>query len=89
MEDLLRYLVEQLVDKPKAIQISEQSDQSGTKLLVLGVALEDMGRVIGKQGKIINALRLLLKAKAIKTKQRVRLELAETETFLPDQGRGE
>lgn len=78
MKELLEYLVKQLVEEPEKINIQENRDETGTIQLTLTVADKDMGRVIGKQGKIINALRLLLKAKAIKLKQRVRLELAES-----------
>lgn len=78
MKDLLNYIVKQLVENPEAVSIKESQDETGNLLLSLQVAPEDMGKVIGKQGKIINSLRLLLKAKAIKTKQRVRLELVET-----------
>ena len=77
MKDLLKFLVKQLVDNPKAIEIKEETDQSGLITLKLHVDAKDMGRVIGKQGSIINALRLLLKVKAIKDKKRVRLELIE------------
>ena len=77
MKSLLQYLVTQLVDKPEAIQITEEVDPHGTIKLSLKVDELDMGKIIGKKGKIIHALRLLLRVKAIKTQQRVFLEIIE------------
>ncbi|OGD62573.1 hypothetical protein A2160_06030 [Candidatus Beckwithbacteria bacterium RBG_13_42_9] len=77
MKDLLDYLVKALVDKPEEVKIGEVNNSPGNTVLTLHVAQADMGKIIGKQGKIIRALRLLLKVKGIKTGQYARLELAE------------
>ena len=77
MKSLIEFIAKSIVDDPTEVWVTEENRGRDVQL-ELTVAEEDMGRVIGKQGKIINALRLLLKAKAIKLKQRVRLELAES-----------
>jgi hypothetical protein len=79
MKDLLTFVVTQIVDQPEAVSVDETTDPEGTLVLTLHVADDDMGKVIGRSGKIIRALRLLLKVKAIRTNQHVRLELAEPE----------
>jgi predicted RNA-binding protein YlqC (UPF0109 family) len=80
MKELLSYLVTQLVDNPEAVQVEELNNPQEGTTLILHVDQSDMGKVIGRGGKIIRALRLLLKVKAIKTHQRVRLEIAEPQT---------
>jgi len=80
LKDLLTYIITQIVDHPEAVQIDEQTDPQGSTILTLQVAEEDMGKVIGRGGKIIRALRFILKVKAIKTNQHVRLELTEPES---------
>lgn len=77
MKNLLNFVVTQIVDEPKAVKIAEEKDENGIIKLTLEVAEEDMGKVIGKKGKIIFALRQLLRIKALKTNQRVFLELKE------------
>jgi len=77
MKTLLEFIVKQLVDSPDIVEITENKESTGYVTLTLHVASADMGKIIGKQGKIIRALRLLLKAKAIKSGQRFRLEIAE------------
>lgn len=84
MKALLSFLVQQIVDSPEAVKIEETTDEQGTVILTLYVAEADMGKVIGKQGKIIHAIRLLLKIKAIKAHQHVRLEIAEPTSKAPN-----
>ena len=78
MKKLLSFIVTQLVDHPEEVEIFEETDQNGIIKLTLKVADSEMGKIIGKQGRIIRALRSLLKVKAIKTNQQVFLELAES-----------
>jgi len=61
MRDLLYYLVSSLVDHPERITIRESTGQKNTAYIVL-VDQEDMGKVIGKGGRIANALRILMRA---------------------------
>ncbi len=76
MKKLLKYLVTALVDHPQSIKIEEK--ETGEQLLIeLSVHPEDMGKVIGRGGKIINAIRRLIHILAIKRKKRVDIELAE------------
>lgn len=75
MKDLVEYIVKSLVDDPLQVQVSEV--QTGhTVLLELRVAPEDMGRVIGKGGRVINSIRALLRLAAARDGRRVELELA-------------
>lgn len=80
MKALLTFLVKEIVDNPEAVTVEDTKDEQGMQVLTLHVADSDMGKVIGKQGKIIRALRLMLKVKAIKTQQHVRLEIAEPQS---------
>ena len=83
MIDLVKYLVTQIVDHPEDIQIKESVDETNSRLIILTVNPEDMGKVIGKGGKIISAIREIVKVKAIKIQQRVRLVLKDPEEFDP------
>lgn len=77
MLDLVKYLVSNIVDKPEAIKVIEEVDETNTHLISITVDEEDMGKVIGKGGKIINAIRELTKVKAIKQGARVRVVLVD------------
>ena len=59
-EQLVRYIAESLVEKPEAVQVRRKEMRDAVKVM-LKVAPEDMGRVIGKQGRIANAVRTLLR----------------------------
>ena len=74
MKDLLVYLAQSLVDQPEAVQVTETEEESST-MLELRVAEEDMGKVIGKQGKIAKSIRTLTKAAAAKQGVRVSVEI--------------
>ena len=74
MKDLIEYLARQLVDNPDAVQVEEEGD--GDRYFYhLYVADEDMGKVIGKEGRIANALRTLLKVAAARNDTRASLEI--------------
>jgi predicted RNA-binding protein YlqC (UPF0109 family) len=75
LAELLEYLARQLVDHPEAVQV-EEFDDDGTIVLKLDVADDDVGKVIGRQGKIARALRAVLRASAGADGQRVVLEIA-------------
>ena len=76
MEELIRYIAAALVDHPDQIQIKE-TEQDETIIIELTVAKEDLGKVIGKQGRTARAMRSLLSAAAGKVNKRSRLEIME------------
>ncbi len=76
MKDLLDYIVKNLVTKPDAVQIDEQSE-AGNVNLTLTVDPADMGLIIGKNGQTIRAIRKLLTVRAIAENVRVNLQLVE------------
>lgn len=77
MIDLVKYLVTNIVDKPDSVNITDTVDESNTHLINITVDPDDMGKVIGKGGKIINAIRELTRVKAIKLGERVRVVLED------------
>jgi len=74
MKDFLKFLITNIVDQEKAVTIEESEEENGTVYLI-DVAEEDRGRIIGKEGKIIYALRSLLNIKAQKENKQVFLRL--------------
>jgi predicted RNA-binding protein YlqC (UPF0109 family) len=74
MQELLRGIARALVDEPDAVLV-EQIDGDETITLKLRVAPGDVGKVIGKQGRIARAIRTVIKAMATKERQRVNLEI--------------
>ncbi len=76
MEELVLYLARSLVDKPEQVEL-RASDSEGGKLYELKVAQEDVGKVIGRDGRTVNAMRTLLSALAQKKGLRARLEVLD------------
>ena len=76
MKDLIKKIVQALVDQPDQVSVSEIEGES-TTVLELKVAKSDMGKVIGKQGRNAQALRTILNAAAGKTRRRYVLEILE------------
>ena len=74
MKAFLEYIARGLVDKPDAVWVEVEEDPDET-VLTLGVDQEDMGRVIGRDGRIANAIRSLLKVMATKDGRHVELEI--------------
>lgn len=74
MENLIEYLVKALVDEPDQVSITEVSQEEATTYEVR-VAPGDLGKVIGKQGRIANALRTVVKSVAMKDKRKVYVEI--------------
>ena len=74
MKELVELLVKALVDDPSAVEVTEVEERRGV-LYEVRVAPDEMGRVIGRQGKIINALRTVVKAASTKDDLRVSVEL--------------
>jgi len=74
MKELVEYIAKSIVDAPDDVQVEEETNEDGLTLK-LQVADEDKGRVIGKQGRIAEAIRTLLRVKAAKAGTKVRLEI--------------
>ena len=74
MKEFLEYVARSLVDKPDAVwvEVDEEDDET---VLTLGVDQEDMGRVIGRDGRIANAIRSLLRVMAARAGRHVELEI--------------
>lgn len=77
MKELTEYLIKSLVDKPEAVKVVEVVSERSI-ILEVNVAEDDIGRVIGKQGKTISAIRVVLNTVAAKLKKRVVLELIDS-----------
>ena len=76
MAELLAYLARELVDDPEAVRVQE-AERDGTLVLVLHVAADDVGKVIGRQGRIARSLRTLVRASAVRDGRRVLVEIAD------------
>ena len=76
MAELLAYLARELVDDPDAVRV-EMEERDGALVLILHVAQEDLGKVIGRGGRIVRALRTIMRATAVREGQRVLVEIAE------------
>ncbi|MFH1154931.1 MAG: KH domain-containing protein [Pseudomonadota bacterium] len=76
MKDLVLYIAKALVDNPDAVEVHEV-EGSQTSVLELKVAKEDLGKVIGKQGRSARAMRTILSAASAKLKKRTVLEIVE------------
>ncbi|HZP72434.1 MAG TPA: KH domain-containing protein [Gaiellaceae bacterium] len=78
MNELLAYLARELVDEPDAVRVDEE-EREDALVLVLHVAPDDVGKVIGRQGRIARALRTLVRASAVRGGRRVLVEIADPE----------
>ena len=77
MTELVRAIARSLVDNPDAVEVTESAGKQQTTVIRLKVAPEDMGKVIGKQGRIAKALRTVVKAAATKAGQKVVVEIVQ------------
>lgn len=77
MKDTLFYLVSAIVDNPKDVKVDEEELNDITELIVT-VNKADMGKIIGKEGKVIRAIRNVMKIPAMKQNKRINISLAET-----------
>jgi predicted RNA-binding protein YlqC (UPF0109 family) len=76
VKDLLEFLARSLVDHPDQVRVEERESADGV-LLRLTVAKEDVGKVIGKQGRIARALRTVVKASAVKEGKQATIEIVD------------
>jgi predicted RNA-binding protein YlqC (UPF0109 family) len=74
--EIVEYLARRLVDEPDAVRV-DQIDRDDTTVLQLWVAPDDVGKVIGRQGRIARALRTVVRATAARDERRVMLEIME------------
>jgi len=74
--ELLAYLARELVDDPEAVRV-ETEDGDDVVVLVLHVAPDDVGKVIGRGGRIARALRTVVRASSVRDGRRVHVEIAE------------
>ena len=75
MKELLYYIVKALVENPDEISITEKTREDGELVLELTVAQSDMGKVIGRQGRIVKAIRSIMKSAAAHENIRVSVEI--------------
>ncbi len=76
MENLLLFLARSLVDEPEKVEVEGKETDSRVDL-TLRVAQGDMGRVIGRGGRIVRAIRIVMKAASVKENRRVNVEIAD------------
>jgi len=74
MKELVEYIVRSLVDSPDEVKITETSGES-VLILEIFVAQDDIGKVIGREGRIANAIRTIVKASAAKSNKKVTVEI--------------
>ncbi|HYM64974.1 MAG TPA: KH domain-containing protein [Candidatus Sulfotelmatobacter sp.] len=76
MKDTLLYIISKIVEKPDDVKIAEE-DNEGVLNFVVTVSKEDMGRVIGKSGKVIRSIRNVMKIPAMKENKKIFISLSE------------
>jgi uncharacterized protein len=76
LENLLLFLARSLVDEPDKVEVEGRETESRVDL-TLRVAQGDMGRVIGRGGRIVKAIRIVMKAASVKENKRVNVEIAD------------
>ena len=76
MEELVEYLARRLVDNPDEVSV-ERVERDDAVVLLLRVAEDDRGKVIGRQGRIVRALRTLVRASGARQHERALLEIVE------------
>jgi len=77
VKELVAELARQLVDEPDAVRVEEVEESDGTLILKLYVAEGDIGKVIGRQGRLARALRTIVRAGGVEAGRRVQLEIVD------------
>ena len=77
MKDLLVYILRSIVDFPEEVIVDEQVKEDGFVVMLVSVNQGDMGKVIGREGKIIKAIRSLIRVVAIRENKKVSVELKD------------
>jgi uncharacterized protein len=78
VEELLAYLARALVDDPDSVSVDSFTEEDGTIVLELHAPPDEAGRLIGRRGRTISALRTVLKASATKREKRVLIDVVDT-----------
>lgn len=78
MQELIEYIARSLVDDPTQVKVTQRRHGSTTNIR-LRVAKEDMGRVIGRNGRVANAMRILLRVAAARNDKQAKLDIVEPE----------
>jgi predicted RNA-binding protein YlqC (UPF0109 family) len=76
MEELVRYIAQNLVDEPEAVTV-ESREEGDTVVISLSVAPSDMGKVIGRQGRIAKAVRTVVKAASVREEKKYMVDIVE------------
>jgi predicted RNA-binding protein YlqC (UPF0109 family) len=76
MKDLLIYIVSHLVDDPDSVEVIERESEDGSLVLELHVAKDDIGKVIGRQGRIAKEIRTVIRGAANREGRKVSVEIA-------------
>ncbi|HLM77472.1 MAG TPA: KH domain-containing protein [Rubrobacteraceae bacterium] len=76
LEELLLFLARSLVDEPEKVEVTSQETDSRVDL-ILRVAPNDVGKVIGRHGRIVKSIRTVIKAASVKANKRVNVEVAD------------
>jgi predicted RNA-binding protein YlqC (UPF0109 family) len=77
MKDLVEYLAKALVDDPDAVSVESFEEDDGTVVFELHVAEDDVGKVIGRNGRTVNALRTVVRASAVRHNRRVLVDVVD------------
>ncbi len=77
MKDTLQFIVSSIVDNPDEVRIEEQQEDNITNLIIT-VNPNDIGKVIGKEGKVIRSIRNIMKIKAMKLGNRINVTIADS-----------
>ncbi|MDR0570562.1 MAG: KH domain-containing protein [Clostridiales Family XIII bacterium] len=75
MEELVKMIAESLVEEPDAVDVKTVQNEEGETVIELRVAPDDMGKVIGKQGRIAKAIRVVVKAVAARESKKATVEI--------------
>ncbi len=77
MKELVETIAKALVDNPDAVHVNMTESEDDVVMIELSAASEDLGKIIGKQGKIANSIRTIVKACAIKEDKKVMVEIIQ------------
>lgn len=77
MVELVKYIVGELVENKEAIEVTEKEESAKVTVLTVTVDKEDVGRVIGRNGKVANSLRTIVKSASIKSGKRFIVKIGE------------
>lgn len=78
MKETLEYIIKALVESPDDVTV-EEHEEDGMTVFTVAVAKDEMGKIIGKEGKVIRSIRNIMKIKAMKEDKRINISLAEVQ----------